>query len=152
LCQQQVCVHTCICRLLSPINRSDYVYAACKKCGVACAARPTKGSKNTWRVTKMDSNVAHPCSTSVPQPPQTKLDAEEPEEQGPEEQCDLCKDGTRRFVTCDSGHVFCTDCIEASIDSQCMHVSEFVLNRGIICCLDPPSSSFRFSLDKIKQK
>jgi hypothetical protein len=124
-----------------------------------------------WRVTKFDNGILGFCDSYLNglnrRNAQTNLRASEktnsrasqptnpfdPNPEGPQEPCDVCGDSATRYIKCESAHVICIDCMTQSVRSQCIHIPEFLVNRGFKCPMElRESSEWRFSRDQIEHR
>lgn len=125
-----------------------------------------------WRITKFDNGILGFCDSylngSNRRNAQTNLRASEttnssaskptnpvdPNPEGPQVPCDVCGESATRYIKCEADHVICIACMTQSVQSQCTHIPEFVVNRGFKCPMDitDKSSKWRFSRDEIEHR
>jgi hypothetical protein len=125
-----------------------------------------------WRITKFDNGILGFCDSYLNglnrRNAQTNLRASEttnssaskptnpvdPNPEGPQVPCDVCGESATRYIKCEADHVICIACMTESVQSQCTHIPEFVVNRGFKCPMDitDKSSKWRFSRDEIEHR
>ena len=125
-----------------------------------------------WRITKFDNGILGFCDSYLNglnrRNAQTNLRASEttnssaskptnpvdPNPEGPQVPCDVCGESATRYIKCEADHVICIACMTQSVQSQCTHITEFVVNRGFKCPMDitDKSSKWRFSRDEIEHR
>lgn len=125
-----------------------------------------------WRITKFDNGILGFCDSYLNglnrRNAQTNLRASEttnssaskptnpvdPNPEGPQVPCDVCGESATRYIKCEADHVICIACMTQSVQSQCTHIPEFVVNRGFKCPMDitDKSSKWRFSRDEIEHR
>ena len=140
-------------------SRFDYVYASCCRCGDlslktnARAAVQLKGK--TWIVTTCNNGAEQPCKgiSMVAVPVEAPNDAEDQQPQ-PEAECKCCYDNVTAYITCDSNHVTCIDCMERSIGIQCLTSfhEHFLKHRRVVCPTCPTSSMWHLGEEEIKKR